>query len=210
PTLILSKKSCSNNTILRTIRFARERERSRTPQLRASCQCHGQKYFSLVPAGGTLDTDGMISSPTASERYPGRIRERFLSLVPAVRIVRMHVLPSTADSEHASDTESSQKNYFPQSNHRSGYWILVAGLGLLEAEQPMNCALRARAVGYVAAASLSHSAAYVAQERTAHLPLPCGVQWGILGIGVVVGLADVFVDVRELLATDTPVLAHLK
>ncbi|KAK0074907.1 hypothetical protein PV325_007645 [Microctonus aethiopoides] len=65
----------------------------------------GQKWFSLVPAGSTLDEDGRISSPTASERYLGRRQERFLSLVPAVRIVRMHVLPSTADSEHASDTE---------------------------------------------------------------------------------------------------------
>ncbi|KAK0071471.1 hypothetical protein PV325_012837, partial [Microctonus aethiopoides] len=57
----------------------------------------------LVPADGTLDQDGMISSPTANERYPGRTQERFLSLVPAVRIVRVHVLPSTADSKHASE-----------------------------------------------------------------------------------------------------------
>ncbi|KAK0160225.1 hypothetical protein PV328_007653 [Microctonus aethiopoides] len=87
------------------------RERARTLQLSASCQCHGQEYwdgqrcFSLVPAGGTWDKDGMISSPAASERYPSKKQERFLSLVPAVRIVRVHVLPSTADSEHVSDTE---------------------------------------------------------------------------------------------------------
>ncbi|KAK0073648.1 hypothetical protein PV326_013206, partial [Microctonus aethiopoides] len=84
---------------------------ARTLQLSASCQCHGQEYwdgqrcFSLVPAGGTWDKDGMISSPAASERYPSKKQERFLSLVPAVRIVRVHVLPSTADSEHVSDTE---------------------------------------------------------------------------------------------------------
>ncbi|KAK0080734.1 hypothetical protein PV326_008012, partial [Microctonus aethiopoides] len=129
------------------------------------------KCLSLVPAAVTLHKDE-ISSPTASERYLGRKQERFLSLVPAVRIVRVHVMPSTADSKHASDTER-----------------LVAGLVLPEAEQPMNCALRARAAAYVAAAGLSHSAAYVAQERTAHLPLPSGVQWGILGIRGVVGLA---------------------
>ncbi|KAK0077301.1 hypothetical protein PV325_004115 [Microctonus aethiopoides] len=52
-------------------------------------------------SGGTLDKDGIISLSTASERYPGRKQERFLSLVPAVRIVRVHVLLSTVDSEHA-------------------------------------------------------------------------------------------------------------
>ncbi|KAK0076097.1 hypothetical protein PV325_005903 [Microctonus aethiopoides] len=46
--------------------------------LSASCRSHGQEYsdglkcYCLVPAVDTLDKDGGIPSPTASERYHGR------------------------------------------------------------------------------------------------------------------------------------------